>query len=88
MSEIIPKSSLRKWAIKKYCEHCSTMELMATAENNLEKTAIAIVALLEVDPSTRYQGMCAEDVAYLKSCHQYLKPLVNDPGAVRACSSR
>lgn len=83
MSEIIPKSSLEKWAIKKYRERCSTMELMASAKNNHELTAIAIVALLEVEPAKRYQGMCEEEANYMKSCHNYLRTLVSDPGASR-----
>lgn len=88
MSEIIPKASLEKWAVKKFREHRSTMELMALAKNNLERTTVAIVALLEVDPATRYQGMCEEETAYLKACHRYLNALVNDPGAARSISVR
>lgn len=88
MSEIIPKSSLEKWAIKKYHQHCSTMELMAEAKNQHELTAIAIVALLEVDPAIRYRGMSENEANYLKSCHHFLRTLVSDPGAARGATAR
>lgn len=86
MPEIIPKSCLEKWAVKKFQEQYTTMELMAIAKNRLERTAVAIVALLEVDPAVRYQGMCQEEADYLKACHEYLSTLVTDPGTLRATS--
>ena len=72
MNKIIPKASLESWAIKKFYECRSTMDLMATAKNNIDMTVIAIVALLEVDSSLRYQGIDEKEVEYIKSCHNFL----------------
>ena len=75
MSAIIPKSSLKKWAQRKLLEGGSTVELIAAAVDPRDKVAIALVALLEVEPSARYAGMCVDEVHYVKSCHSYLASL-------------
>lgn len=72
MSKGIRKSNLKKWAQKKYCERFSTVELMASVAETADKIDIAIVSLLEVEPEIRYAGMRADEVHYVKSCHEYL----------------
>ncbi|MFT5691649.1 MAG: hypothetical protein ACI92E_000979 [Oceanicoccus sp.] len=73
MKQIVPMFSLDKWASKKYLERLSTMELMASASNQCDRNAIAIVALMEVEPFLRYQGMGKLETMYVKNCHQYLR---------------
>ena len=72
ISQNISKSSLRRWAQKKFHEGYSTLELMATSKEPEERFAVVIVALLEVDPKIRYVGMRADEEQYAKSCHSYL----------------
>lgn len=79
VSQNIPKSSLRRWAQKKFHEGCSTLELIASSEEPREKFAIVIVALLEVDPAIRYVGMRANEEQYAKSCHSYLTMVCKEP---------
>jgi hypothetical protein len=73
MLDMIPDPSLKKWATKKFIDKQSTMELMASVNNPKDLAAIAVVALLEVSPGNRYQGMCEEEANYIKSCHEYLR---------------
>ncbi len=73
MKKTIPMIRLDKWARKKFLEHRSTMELMASANNQCDRTVIAIVALMEVEPFLRYEGMGKPEALYLKNCHRYLK---------------
>lgn len=73
MQHIVPMFSLDKWASKKFLERRSTMELMASASNQCDRAAIAIVALMEVEPFLRYQGMCKTEATYVRNCHQYLR---------------
>jgi hypothetical protein len=73
MLDMIPDPSLKKWATKKFIDKQSTMELMASVTNPKDLAAIAVVALLEVSPGNRYQGLCKEEADYIKSCHDYLR---------------
>ena len=75
MSQDIPKSSLKKWARRKFREKCSTVELIASVDDVGDKCAIAIVTLLDVEPEIRYVGMRAEEESYVRSCHAYLAAL-------------
>lgn len=59
------------------------MELMVTAENNCDMTALAIVALLEVKPEDRYLGMAKDEIEYTESCHNYLRSLEQGADAAR-----
>ena len=72
MLDMTPDPDLKKWAAKKFIEKQSTMELMASTNNPKDLAAIAVVALLEVSPGNRYQGMCEEEADYIKSCHDYI----------------
>jgi hypothetical protein len=74
----IPKSSLRRWAQKKFHEGWTTLELLACSEEPGEKLAVVIVALLEVDPALRYVGMRADEEHYAKTCHGYLAMVCKD----------
>ena len=87
MEKIIPKSSLKSWAIERFQGHRQTIELMSCAKNNHERAVIAIVALMEVDPGIRYQGMNEDELNYIKSCHNYLLTLVEDPYVKRESSA-
>jgi len=75
LSQSIPKSSLKKWAWKKFRERCNTVELIASADDVGDKCAIAIVTLLDVEPEIRYVGMRADEESYVRSCHAYLTSL-------------
>jgi len=44
----VPKEELKKWAVKRYCDHSSTMELLASTRDPHEKEIISIIALLDV----------------------------------------
>ena len=88
MQEIIPKLGLKKWAMKKFSEGYSTMELMASAQNDYDRSVISIVALMEVDPAMRYHGMGDEEVQYLQSCHNYLRTLAKQPCVPLQLSAR
>ena len=87
MKEIIPKASLNSWFIKRFLDHRPTMELMSCAQNHHDRAVIAIVALMEVDPGIRYQGMNEDEFHYIKSCHNYLLNLLEDPCAKREPSA-
>jgi hypothetical protein len=75
MTQIIPKPRLKKWARKKFHEQCATLDLLASVEDMADRAAIAIVALLEVKPEIRYQGMRVDEASYMKSCHAYVAGL-------------
>ena len=87
MEKIIPNSSLKTWAIERFINHRQTMELMSWAQNHHDRAVIAIVALMEVDPGIRYQGMSEDELQYIKSCHNYLLTLLGDPCIVRETSA-
>lgn len=80
MSEIAFNLGLIKWAAKKFVERCSTMEMMASVDSQQDIEAIAIVALLEVDPAVRYAGMDDSEAAFIKSCHQHLNNVLHQAG--------
>lgn len=79
MQEIIPRASLENWFVKRFLDNHPTIDLMSCAQNNHELAVIAIVAVMEVDPRIRYQGMDEEEVRYAKSCHNYILTLIKDP---------
>jgi len=87
MKEIIPRASLENWFSKRFLEHRPTIELMSCAQNKHELAVIAIVAVMEVDPRIRYQGMDEEEVRYAKSCHNYILALIKDPCVKRQRST-
>lgn len=87
MKEIIPKSSLKTWAIERFHYQRQTMELMSCAKSEYERSVIAIVALMEVDRGIRYQGMNKNEIHYIKSCHNYLLTLAEDPAVTRGLSA-
>ena len=87
MKEIIPKASLKSWFIKRFLDHRPTIDLMSCAQSNHELAVIAIVAVMEVDPRIRYQGMDEEEARYAKSCHNYVLTLIKDPCVTRQRSA-
>ena len=62
MKKIIPKSSLKNWALERFQSHRHSMEFMSCAKNCHDRAVIAIVALMEVDPGIRYQGMNEDEL--------------------------
>ena len=80
MTHIIPKSRLNKWAIKKLYEKVPTVDLIDSVEDLADKAAIAIVALLEVEPELRYVGMCVDEMHYTKLCHSYISRIKKEWG--------
>lgn len=87
MAILIPKASLKKWAQLRFREHQTTVDLMASTNNAIDRTAIAIVALLEVDSTLRYLGMRDDEVRYIKSCHRYLNSIALKPDPHRRYSA-
>ena len=81
MTRIVSETRLKKWAQKKFCEQSSTVDLIASVEDIADKSAIAIVALLEVKPEFRYLGMCVEEASNVKLCHAYLIRLKREWGS-------
>jgi hypothetical protein len=65
--------ALKKWATKKFIDKQTTMELMASVDNEQDLAAIAVVALLEVSTDNLYKGMKKTEADYIKSCHEYLR---------------
>ncbi len=57
----LPSEELKKWAIKRYCEHHSTMELLSSTSDPYEREQISAVALLDVDHQTMLQIMGGVD---------------------------
>ena len=51
------KDELKKWTVKHYCEHYSTVELMVSTDDPHEKEIISIVALLDVDEEVMIKMM-------------------------------
>ena len=53
----VSRDELKKWAIKHYCEHYSTVDLLASTNDPHEKEVISIVALLDVDEEVMIEMM-------------------------------
>lgn len=87
MAILIPKKSLKRWAQLRFREQRSTVDLMASTDNAIDRMAIAIVALLEVDSTLRYLGMRDDEIRYIKSCHSYLNSLALKPEQHRRYSA-
>ncbi|NQU40795.1 MAG: hypothetical protein HQ523_12645 [Lentisphaerae bacterium] len=48
----VPPAAMRPWVEKRYIEHVSTMELLASTHDPHEKEIVSIVAMLDVDEGT------------------------------------
>ena len=78
------KELLRRWFYLKFVQKKSTVELMATASDLRNKSALSIVALLDVDEQMISQVVGKKRLIFVQNCHAYLKGSVNptdlDPG--------
>jgi hypothetical protein len=78
------KGLLRRWFYLKFVQKKSTVELMATASDLRNKSALSIVALLDVDEQMISQVVGKKRLIFVQNCHAYLKGSVNpadlDPG--------
>lgn len=74
----IPIDKLKKWAIKHYCEHYSTMELFASTDDPHEKEAISAVALLDVDEKDmlKMMGDVKKSEHHLIHCRENVRAIV------------
>ena len=71
------KGLLRRWFYLKFVQKKSTVELMATASDLRNKSALSIVALLDVDEQMISQVVGKKRLIFVQNCHAYLKGSVN-----------
>ncbi|MGB1837832.1 hypothetical protein [Marinobacter adhaerens] len=71
------KGLLRRWFYLKFVQKKSTVELMATASDLRNKSALSIVALLDVDEQMISQVVGKKMLIFVQNCHAYLKGSVN-----------
>ncbi|SNB55775.1 hypothetical protein SAMN04487880_1223 [Marinobacter sp. es.042] len=74
------KELLRRWFYLKFVQKKSTVELMATASDLRNKSALSIVALLDVDEQMISQVVGKKRLIFVQNCHAYLKGSVNPTG--------
>ncbi|OAN92790.1 hypothetical protein A8B84_16895 [Marinobacter sp. EhC06] len=67
------KGLLRRWFYLKFVQKKSTVELMATASDLRNKSALSIVALLDVDEQMISQVVGKKRLIFVQNCHAYLK---------------
>ncbi len=73
-----PDAELRPWVVKRYVEHCSTMDLMRSTDDPHEKELISIVAMLDVDDDTMLELMGNVDFPehHILHCRQNVKRML------------
>ena len=71
------KELLRRWFYLKFVQKMSTVELMTTASDLRNKSALSIVALLDVDEQMISQVVGKKRLIFVQNCHAYLKGSVN-----------
>ncbi|MDO3720752.1 hypothetical protein QVZ43_03390 [Marinobacter sp. chi1] len=74
------KGLLRRWYYLKFGQKKSTVELMATASDLRNKSALSIVALLDVDEQMISHVVGKKRLIFVQNCHAYLKGSVNHAG--------
>ncbi|TYC62960.1 hypothetical protein FMN52_01615 [Marinobacter sp. BW6] len=74
------KGLLRRWFYLKFVQKKSTVELMDTACDLRNKSALTIVALLDVDEHMISQVVSEKRLIFVQNCHAYLKGSVNPAG--------
>jgi hypothetical protein len=74
----IPESELRPWAIKRYKERHSTLELICSTDDPHEKEIISIVAMLDVDDETLLELMGDVDLPehHILHCRESVKRML------------
>jgi hypothetical protein len=74
----IPVDKLRPWAVRKYVEGESTVELIASTDDPHEKEIISIVATLDLDEETMLELMGDVDkpTHHIIHCREDLKQLL------------
>lgn len=74
----VSRGELKKWAIKHYCEHYSTIDLLASTNDPHEKEAISIVALLDVDEEMvlKMMGDVNKSEHHLIHCRESVRAIV------------
>jgi hypothetical protein len=81
MSCIIPYQGLKRIALRRFSDNCSTMDLMATAASNQERALVAIVALMSVENDQRYRGISGNELEFMLQCHRYVESVLAEPTA-------
>ncbi|MBZ2168096.1 hypothetical protein K8I84_04910 [Marinobacter sp. F4216] len=74
------KELLRRWFYLKFDQKMSTIELMATASDLRNKSALSIVALLDVDEQMISHVVGKKRLIFVQNCHAYLKDSVIHAG--------
>ena len=74
----IPDDELRPWAEKKYRDHQSTVELIASTNDLRQKEIISIVALFDVDENTliRMMGGVDKPTHHIIHCREHVKQML------------
>lgn len=67
------KTLLRRWFYLKFVQKKSTVELMAEAGDLRNKSALSIVALMDVDEQIISQVVGKKRLIFVQNCHAYLK---------------
>jgi hypothetical protein len=77
----VPNEELRPWVIKRYVEHCSTLDLMKSTDDPHQKEVISIVALLDIDDDTMLEMMGNVDLPehHIIHCRQSVKQMLGIP---------
>lgn len=75
----IPKEELKKWAMKRYRDHYSTVELINSTDDPYEREVISIVALLDADEQTMLDMMGDVDKPghHIIHCRENVRAIVN-----------
>ena len=74
----VPDTELRPWAIKRFVDHCSTVDLLTSTDDPHQKELISIVALLDVDDDTMLEMMGNVDLPqhHILHCRQNVKQML------------
>lgn len=74
----ISTEELQTWAIKRYTEHRSTMELLQSTHDPHQKEIISIVALFDVDDATVLKMMGDVDLPdhHIVHCRHKVKKIL------------
>jgi hypothetical protein len=76
----IPSETIRKWIIERYIKNRTTIDLLGSVSEPLDKEAISAVALVDADDSTLLQMMGNVDLPdhHILHCREQAKKLIEE----------
>jgi len=76
----IPSAMIRKWIIERYIKNRSTIDLLGSVSEPLEKEAISVVALVDADDRILLQMMGDVDFPdhHILHCREQAKKLIEE----------